>query len=123
MPNFDKRDEIWGTGYGLSTLDRPRKNPLRSGAANLAVGLKATTAIRPYQEAALARMFGNGRARSGMIVLPCGAGTATQGTNENRVVRRTSLLFSRGTKNESTLNTKWTCNLFAFCDEESENIF
>ena len=29
---------------------------------------------RPYQEKSLSKMFGNGRARSGIIVLPCGAG-------------------------------------------------
>ena len=27
----------------------------------------------PYQEKSLSKMFGNGRARSGIIVLPCGA--------------------------------------------------
>ena len=30
--------------------------------------------IRRYQERSLSKMFGNGRARSGIIVLPCGAG-------------------------------------------------
>ena len=29
---------------------------------------------RPYQDKSLSKMFGNGRARSGIIVLPCGAG-------------------------------------------------
>lgn len=28
--------------------------------------------LRPYQEKSLRKMFGNGRARSGVIVLPCG---------------------------------------------------
>lgn len=37
--------------------------------------LKPRTRIRRYQERSLAKMFGNGRARSGIIVLPCGAGT------------------------------------------------
>jgi superfamily II DNA or RNA helicase len=36
--------------------------------------LKPHTRIRRYQERSLAKMFGNGRARSGIIVLPCGAG-------------------------------------------------
>jgi DNA excision repair protein ERCC-3 len=30
--------------------------------------------LQPYQEKSLSKMFGNGRARSGIIVLPCGAG-------------------------------------------------
>ena len=34
--------------------------------------LKPTTILRPYQEKSLRKMFGNGRARSGVIVLPCG---------------------------------------------------
>ncbi|KAG1240088.1 hypothetical protein G6F68_018004 [Rhizopus microsporus] len=41
--------------------------------ANLEIDLKPTTTIRPYQEKSLSKMFGNGRARSGIIVLPCGA--------------------------------------------------
>ena len=36
--------------------------------------LKPSTTLRPYQEKSLSKMFGNGRARSGIIVLPCGAG-------------------------------------------------
>ena len=35
--------------------------------------------VRPYQEKSLAKMFGNGRARSGIIVLPCGAGKSLTG--------------------------------------------
>lgn len=34
--------------------------------------LKPSTVLRPYQEKSLRKMFGNGRARSGVIVLPCG---------------------------------------------------
>lgn len=37
--------------------------------------------VRPYQEKALSRMFGNGRARSGIIVLPCGAGKTLVGAS------------------------------------------
>ncbi|VDP93086.1 unnamed protein product [Echinostoma caproni] len=41
---------------------------------DIAIDLKASTTLRPYQERSLRKMFGNGRARSGVIVLPCGAG-------------------------------------------------
>jgi DNA excision repair protein ERCC-3 len=41
---------------------------------NLTIELKPHTRIRIYQEKSLAKMFGNSRARSGIIVLPCGAG-------------------------------------------------
>ena len=36
------------------------------------IDLKPSTVLRPYQEKSLRKMFGNGRARSGVIVLPCG---------------------------------------------------
>ncbi|KAI4364906.1 hypothetical protein MLD38_020937 [Melastoma candidum] len=41
---------------------------------DLEVELKPHAQPRPYQEKSLSKMFGNGRARSGIIVLPCGAG-------------------------------------------------
>ena len=46
---------------------------------NLPIDLKASTQIRPYQEKALSKMFGNGRGKSGIIVLPCGAGKTLVG--------------------------------------------
>ncbi len=36
------------------------------------IDLKPTAVLRPYQEKSLRKMFGNGRARSGVIVRPCG---------------------------------------------------
>ena len=47
--------------------------------AELNVDLRPSTQIRPYQEKALAKMFGNGRGKSGIIVLPCGAGKTLVG--------------------------------------------
>lgn len=41
---------------------------------NVNINLKPSAVLRPYQEKSLRKMFGNGRARSGIIVLPCGAG-------------------------------------------------
>ncbi|KAG4206618.1 hypothetical protein ERO13_A03G019400v2 [Gossypium hirsutum] len=41
---------------------------------DLDMELKPHAQPRPYQEKSLSKMFGNGRARSGIIVLPCGAG-------------------------------------------------
>ena len=45
----------------------------------LRIALRDASALRPYQERSLAKMFGNGRARSGIIVLPCGAGKTLVG--------------------------------------------
>lgn len=47
--------------------------------ANLEIDLKPTAQIRSYQEKSLSKMFGNGRAKSGIIVLPCGAGKTLVG--------------------------------------------
>lgn len=47
--------------------------------ADLPIDLKPNTQIRPYQEKALSKMFGNKRAKSGIIVLPCGAGKTLVG--------------------------------------------
>lgn len=53
----------------------------RNDAVNpvLNIDLRPSTKIRPYQEKSLGKMFGNGRARSGLIVLPCGAGKSLTG--------------------------------------------
>jgi DNA excision repair protein ERCC-3 len=45
----------------------------------LNIDLRPATQIRPYQEKALSKMFGNGRGKSGVIVLPCGAGKTLVG--------------------------------------------
>lgn len=46
---------------------------------DLEIDLRPNTQIRPYQEKSLSKMFGNGRAKSGIIVLPCGAGKTLVG--------------------------------------------
>ncbi|MBE7181041.1 MAG: helicase-associated domain-containing protein, partial [Terriglobus roseus] len=56
--------------------------------ANLDIDLKPACQIRPYQEQALSKMFGNGRARSGIIVLPCGAGKTLVGITAACTVRK-----------------------------------
>ncbi|CAF1386946.1 unnamed protein product [Adineta steineri] len=46
---------------------------------NLNIQLAPDANLRPYQEESLRKMFNNGRARSGIIVLPCGAGKSLVG--------------------------------------------
>lgn len=50
--------------------------------------LKPITRIRRYQERSLAKMFGNGRARSGIIVLPCGAGKTLTGVTAAQTMKK-----------------------------------
>lgn len=54
----------------------------------LDIDLKPGTKIRDYQEKSLGKMFGNGRARSGIIVLPCGAGKTLVGITAACTIRK-----------------------------------
>ncbi|KAL0236253.1 hypothetical protein GEMRC1_002835 [Eukaryota sp. GEM-RC1] len=56
--------------------------------------LKATTTIRHYQEKALSKMFSSGRARSGLIVLPCGAGKTLVGINATCILDRPTFVLA-----------------------------
>lgn len=60
---------------------------------NVNINLKPTAILRPYQEKSLRKMFGNGRARSGIIVLPCGAGKSLVGVTACCTVRKRCLVL------------------------------
>ncbi|KAJ3254849.1 hypothetical protein HDU77_003911 [Chytriomyces hyalinus] len=55
--------------------------------------LKPAAILRPYQEKSLNKMFGNGRARSGIIVLPCGAGKTLVGVTAACTVKKRVLVL------------------------------
>ena len=57
------------------------------------IDLKPTATLRPYQEKSLRKMFGNGRARSGVIVLPCGAGKSLVGVTACCTVRKKAIVL------------------------------
>ena len=63
------------------------KNP------QLNMDLRPSTTIRPYQERSLSKMFGNGRARSGIIVLPCGAGKSLTGVTAASTIKRSCIVM------------------------------
>ena len=60
---------------------------------DLKIDLKPTTVLRPYQEKSLRKMFGNGRARAGVIVLPCGAGKTLVGVTAACTVRKRCMVL------------------------------
>ncbi|CDZ98139.1 dna repair helicase rad25 [Phaffia rhodozyma] len=60
---------------------------------DLEIDLKPITVIRPYQEKSLSKMFGNGRARSGIIVLPCGAGKTLVGITAACTIKKSTLVL------------------------------
>ncbi|KAL1529660.1 hypothetical protein AB1Y20_000601 [Prymnesium parvum] len=61
--------------------------------AEVPIELKSDTQIREYQSKALSRMFSNHRARSGIIVLPCGAGKTLVGIVAATTVKRSCLVL------------------------------
>ena len=54
---------------------------------------RKTDDLRDYQTRALARVFGNHRARSGIIVLPCGSGKTLVGITAACTVKRSTLVL------------------------------
>ncbi len=58
---------------------------------DLSIELKPIVKHRPYQEKSLSKMFGNGRARSGVIVLPCGAGKSLVGVSAAARIKKSCL--------------------------------
>ncbi|CAI5444665.1 unnamed protein product [Caenorhabditis angaria] len=61
---------------------------------NMGIDLKPSTTLRPYQEKSLRKMFGNSRARSGVIVLPCGAGKTLVGVTAVTTVNKRCLVLA-----------------------------
>jgi DNA excision repair protein ERCC-3 len=60
---------------------------------DITIDLRPATILRPYQEKSLRKMFGNGRARSGVIVLPCGAGKTLVGVTAACTIRKRCLVL------------------------------
>jgi len=96
---------------------------------NLPIDLKPTTKIRRYQERSLSKMFGNGRARSGIIVLPCGAGKTLTGVTAAQTIGKRCIVLC--TSAVSVLQWKfqfkeWTTipeeNIVCFTSEEKKDI-
>jgi DNA excision repair protein ERCC-3 len=59
----------------------------------LHIDKKPTAQLRGYQEKALKQMFGNGRARSGIVVLPCGAGKTLTGIMAAVTMKKATLVL------------------------------
>jgi DNA excision repair protein ERCC-3 len=65
--------------------------------ATLDIDLKPHAQIRYYQEKALSKMFSNSRARSGIIVLPCGAGKTLVGITAACGVKKSCIVLCTST--------------------------
>ena len=71
----------------------PELGELRLDRLKLPIELKPETKIRDYQERSLSRMFSSHRARSGIIVLPCGAGKTLVGIVAATTIKRSCLVL------------------------------
>lgn len=60
---------------------------------NIDLDLKPDISIRSYQETSLNKMFSSGRVRSGIIVLPCGAGKTLVGITSICTIRKSALIL------------------------------
>ena len=83
-------ERCWEMGYPvLEEYDHENddKNP------TLDINTTSKTRLRDYQETSLRKMFGNSRARSGMIVLPCGAGKTLVGVAAACTIKKGTLVL------------------------------
>ncbi|KAL7547086.1 hypothetical protein ACHAWF_010399, partial [Thalassiosira exigua] len=83
--------------------------------------LKPHTRIRRYQERSLSKMFGNGRARSGIIVLPCGAGKTLTGVTAAQTIKKSVICLC--TNAVSVLQWKYQFKLWTNIPEENISVF
>ncbi len=88
---------------------------------DLPMDLKPHTRIRRYQERSLAKMFGNGRARSGIIVLPCGAGKTLTGVTAAQTIKKSVVVLC--TNGVSVLQWKYQFKLWTNIPEERISCF
>jgi DNA excision repair protein ERCC-3 len=111
-----KADEMENVKKRCNDLEYPmlQEYDFRADSVNpnLEIALKPATQIRPYQEKSLRKMFSNewvfwlrlvclqadalpksSRARSGIIVLPCGAGKTLVGIVAARTIRKSCLIL------------------------------
>lgn len=96
----DVRRECFEMGYPALNEYDFRDDPI---SKPLPIELRATTVIRSYQEKSLTKMFGNGRAHSGLIVLPCGAGKTLVGITALATIKRSTVVVC----NSNTAVEQW----------------
>lgn len=65
--------------------------------SDLEMHLRADVQTRPHQDKALSKMFYGGRARSGVIVLPCGAGKTLTGISAACTIHKSTLVVCSNT--------------------------
>jgi DNA excision repair protein ERCC-3 len=88
---------------------------------NLTIELRPNAILRPYQEKSLSAMFGNGRARSGIIVLPCGAGKSLVGVTAACTINKSCLVLCNS--NISVQQWKQQFKMWSTADDSKVRLF
>lgn len=86
--------------------------------AGLEMDLRPTSYIRSYQEICLNKMFGNGRARSGIIVLPCRSGKTLVGITAISTIKKSALVLCTSAVSVE----QWRQSTLNFTNISPENI-
>jgi len=94
---------------------KDHKNP------KLIMEQRPSTKIRPYQVRSLSKMFGNNRARSGIIVLPCGAGKSLTGVMAATTIKRSTVVMC--INNASVLQWKEQFTLWTTVSDKCIKVF
>lgn len=116
------KDKVRRVKEAALTMDPPyplmEEYDFRKDTENkaLQIMLKSTTKVRTYQQKSLRMMFGNGRARSGIIVLPCGAGKTLTGVTAASTIQKGVIILCN--TNVSAVQWKAQFRQFAAIDEK-----
>lgn len=82
------------------------------------IELKNNIVIRTYQEISLNKMFGNGRGRSGIIVLPCGSGKTLVGITAICTIKKPTLVLCTSAVSVE----QWKAQIKQFTNARNEDI-
>ncbi|CAD7934932.1 unnamed protein product [Amoebophrya sp. A120] len=89
-------------------------------APDLDISMKPSTHIREYQEIALSKMFTTStRARSGIIVLPCGAGKTCVGITACSTIKKRTLVLT----STAMAVSQWQQQFLQFSTIKKDDIF
>eukprot|EP01063_Lacrimia_lanifica_P017712 TRINITY_DN24737_c0_g1_i1.p1 TRINITY_DN24737_c0_g1~~TRINITY_DN24737_c0_g1_i1.p1 ORF type:complete len:664 (+),score=269.26 TRINITY_DN24737_c0_g1_i1:126-2117(+) len=68
-----------------------------TSTADVTMKLSSTTRLRPYQSLTLSKTIGQGKARSGLVVLPCGAGKTLVGVATSALIGKATVVVCLNT--------------------------
>lgn len=85
---------------------------------NINMELKNNIIIRTYQEISLNKMFGNGRGRSGIIVLPCGSGKTLVGITAVCTMKKPTIILCTSAVSVE----QWKAQIHLFSTAQNQDV-